>query len=95
MVEDGPSGKDLAARDVISRCISEESRAGRGCGPNKDYINLHVGHLDADMLAKRLPGISESVKAFCGRDISKEPIPVIPTVHIVWEEYQPISKQKF
>ena len=81
MLEYAPNAKDLAARDVISRFISKEISAGRGCGPNKDYINLHLEHLDADMLAKRLPGISESVKAFCGKDISKEPIPVIPTVH--------------
>ncbi len=81
MLEYAPNAKDLAARDVISRFISKEISAGRGCGPNKDYINLHLEHLDADMLAKRLPGISESVKAFCGRDVSKEPIPVIPTVH--------------
>ena len=81
MLEYAPNAKDLAARDVISRFISKEITAGRGCGPNKDYIHLHLEHLDADMLAKRLPGISESVKAFCGRDISKEPIPVIPTVH--------------
>ena len=81
MLEYAPNAKDLAARDVISRFISKEISAGRGCGPNKDYINLHLEHLDADMLSKRLPGISESVKAFCGRDISKEPIPVVPTVH--------------
>jgi succinate dehydrogenase / fumarate reductase flavoprotein subunit len=81
MVEYAPNAKDLAARDVISRFISKEISEGRGCGPNKDYMHLHLEHLDADMLAKRLPGISESVKAFCGRDISKEPIPVIPTVH--------------
>ena len=81
MLEYAPNAKDLAARDVISRFISKEISAGLGCGPNKDYIHLHLEHLDADMLAKRLPGISESVKAFCGRDISKEPIPVIPTVH--------------
>ncbi len=81
MLEYAPNAKDLAARDVISRFISKEISAGRGCGPNKDYINLHLEHLDADMLAKRLPGISESVKAFCGRDVSKEPIPVVPTVH--------------
>jgi len=81
MLEYAPNAKDLAARDVISRFISKEISAGRGCGPNKDYINLHLEHLDANMLAKRLPGISESVKAFCGRDVSKEPIPVVPTVH--------------
>ena len=81
MLEYAPNAKDLAARDVISRFISKEISAGRGCGPNKDYINLHLEHLDAEMLSKRLPGISESVKAFCGRDISKEPIPVVPTVH--------------
>ena len=81
MLEYAPNAKDLAARDVISRFISKEISAGRGCGSNKDYINLHLEHLDADMLAKRLPGISESVKAFCGRDVSKEPIPVVPTVH--------------
>ncbi len=81
MLKYAPNAKDLAARDVISRFISKEISAGRGCGPNKDYINLHLEHLDADMLSKRLPGISESVKAFCGRDVSKEPIPVVPTVH--------------
>tara|TARA_B100000965_G_scaffold10528_1_gene8167 strand:- start:1719 stop:3497 length:1779 start_codon:yes stop_codon:yes gene_type:complete len=81
MLEYAPNAKDLAARDVISRFISKEISAGRGCGPNKDYINLHLEHLDSEMLAKRLPGISESVKAFCGKDVSKEPIPVIPTVH--------------
>ena len=80
MLEYAPNAKDLAARDVISRFISKEISAGRGCGPNKDYINLHLEHLDADMLAKRLPGISESVKAFCGRDFQKA-IPVVPTVH--------------
>ena len=81
MLEYAPKAKDLAALDVISRFISKEISEGRGCGPNKDYMHLHLEHLDADMLAKRLPGISESVKAFCGRDIYKEPIPVIPTVH--------------
>ena len=81
MLEYAPNAKDLAARDVISRFISKEISAGRGCGPNKDYINLHLEHLDANMLAKRPPGISESVKAFCGRDISKEPIPVLLPFH--------------
>ncbi|MDA1284068.1 MAG: succinate dehydrogenase flavoprotein subunit [Proteobacteria bacterium] len=81
MLDYAPHAKDLAARDVISRFISMEIKEGRGCGPNKDYINLHLDHLDPVLLAKRLPGISESARTFCGVDINKEPIPVIPTVH--------------
>ena len=76
-----PSAKDLASRDVVSRCMTMEINAGRGVGPNKDHIHLHLNHLPPDVLAERLPGISESAKIFAGVDLNKEPIPVIPTVH--------------
>lgn len=76
-----PSAKDLASRDVVSRSMTMEIREGRGVGPNKDHIFLHLDHLPADLLHKRLPGISESAKIFAGVDVTKEPIPVIPTVH--------------
>jgi len=76
-----PSAKDLASRDVVSRSMAMEIREGRGVGPNKDHIYLHLDHLDPDILAERLPGISESAKIFAGVDVTKEPIPVIPTVH--------------
>ena len=76
-----PSAKDLASRDVVSRAMTMEIRAGRGVGPDKDHIYLHLDHLGADLLAERLPGISESAKIFAGVDVTKEPIPVIPTVH--------------
>ncbi len=76
-----PSAKDLASRDVVSRSMTIEIREGRGVGANKDHIFLHLDHLDADMLAERLPGISESAKIFAGVDVNKEPIPVLPTVH--------------
>ena len=76
-----PSAKDLASRDVVSRCMTMEINAGRGVGPNKDHIHLHLNHLPPDILAERLPGISESAKIFAGVDLNKEPIPVIPTVH--------------
>jgi succinate dehydrogenase / fumarate reductase flavoprotein subunit len=76
-----PSAKDLASRDVVSRSMTMEIREGRGVGPNKDHINLHLDHLDPKVLHERLPGISESAKIFAGVDVTREPIPVIPTVH--------------
>ncbi len=76
-----PSAKDLASRDVVSRAMTIEIREGRGVGPNKDHIFLHLSHLDPKILHERLPGISESARVFAGVDVTKEPIPVIPTVH--------------
>ncbi len=76
-----PSAKDLASRDVVSRCMTMEIREGRGVGPDKDHIFLHLDHLDPDLLAERLPGISESAHIFAGVDVTKAPIPVLPTVH--------------
>ena len=76
-----PSAKDLASRDVVSRSMTIEIREGRGVGKNKDHIYLHLDHLDPAILAERLPGISESAKIFAGVDVTREPIPVLPTVH--------------
>ncbi|WP_449256847.1 succinate dehydrogenase flavoprotein subunit [Bosea sp. (in: a-proteobacteria)] len=76
-----PSAKDLASRDVVSRSMTMEIRAGRGVGKNKDHIYLHLDHLDPKILHERLPGISESAKIFAGVDVTREPIPVLPTVH--------------
>ncbi|AZU04954.1 succinate dehydrogenase flavoprotein subunit [Glycocaulis alkaliphilus] len=76
-----PSAKDLASRDVVSRSMTIEIREGRGVGPNKDHIFLHLDHLDPKVLHERLPGISESAKIFAGVDVTREPIPVLPTVH--------------
>src|SRR3982751_4252854 len=76
-----PSAKDLASRDVVSRAMTMEIRAGRGVGKAKDHIYLHLDHLDPKILHERLPGISESAKIFAGVDVTKEPIPVLPTVH--------------
>ncbi|MBA3582391.1 MAG: succinate dehydrogenase flavoprotein subunit [Gammaproteobacteria bacterium] len=76
-----PSRKDLASRDVVSRSMTIEIRDGKGVGPDKDHIYLHLEHLGADVLHERLPGISESAKVFAGVDVTKEPIPVLPTVH--------------
>jgi succinate dehydrogenase / fumarate reductase, flavoprotein subunit len=76
-----PSAKDLASRDVVSRSMTMEINEGRGCGPNKDYIMLHLEHLGAEILHERLPGISETAKVFAGVEVTKEPIPVLPTVH--------------
>jgi len=76
-----PTYKDLASRDVVSRCMTMEIREGRGVGPNKDHINLHLDHLPPETLALRLPGISESARIFAGVDLTREPIPVLPTVH--------------
>ena len=75
-----PSAKDLASRDVVSRSMTMEVRAGRGVGKDKDHIYLHLDHLDPKILHERLPGISESATIFAGVDVTKEPIPVIPTV---------------
>jgi succinate dehydrogenase / fumarate reductase flavoprotein subunit len=76
-----PSAKDLASRDVVSRSMTMEIREGRGVGKNKDHIHLHLEHLDPKVLHERLPGISESAKIFAGVDVTKEPIPILPTVH--------------
>nr|VFK38162.1 MAG: succinate dehydrogenase subunit A [Candidatus Kentron sp. TC]VFK38829.1 MAG: succinate dehydrogenase / fumarate reductase flavoprotein subunit [Candidatus Kentron sp. TC]VFK54426.1 MAG: succinate dehydrogenase / fumarate reductase flavoprotein subunit [Candidatus Kentron sp. TC] len=76
-----PSAKDLASRDVVSRSMTVEIREGRGVGAEKDHIHLHLEHLGPEVLAERLPGISESARIFAGVDVTKEPIPVIPTVH--------------
>ena len=76
-----PHYKDLASRDVVSRCMTIEIREGRGVGPNKDHIHLNLSHLPKAPLDLRLPGISESARIFAGVDLTKEPIPVLPTVH--------------
>src|SRR5271157_5034532 len=76
-----PTAKDLASRDVVSRSMTVEINEGRGVGPNKDHILLHLEHLGADLLHERLPGISETARVFAGVDVTKEPIPVLPTVH--------------
>ncbi len=76
-----PTAKDLASRDVVSRSMTVEINEGRGCGPAKDHIMLHLEHLGAELLHERLPGISETAKVFAGVDVTKEPIPVLPTVH--------------
>jgi succinate dehydrogenase / fumarate reductase flavoprotein subunit len=76
-----PNAKDLASRDVVSRAMTIEIREGRGVGPNKDHIHLHLSHLDPKIIHERLPGISESARIFAGVDVTKEPIPVLPTVH--------------
>jgi len=76
-----PSAKDLASRDVVSRAMTIEIREGRGVGKKKDHIFLHLDHLDPAVLHQRLPGISESAKIFAGVDVTREPIPVLPTVH--------------
>ncbi len=81
MERHAPSAKDLASRDVVSRSMTIEIMEGRGVGPNGDHIHLHLDHLPPADLAKRLPGITESAKVFAGVDLTKEPIPVIPTVH--------------
>ena len=76
-----PTAKDLASRDVVSRSMTIEINEGRGVGPNKDHIFMHLEHIDPATLQMRLPGISETAKIFCGVDVTKEPIPVLPTVH--------------
>jgi succinate dehydrogenase / fumarate reductase, flavoprotein subunit len=76
-----PTYKDLASRDVVSRCMTLEIREGRGVGKDGDHIHLHLNHLPPATLHERLPGISESARIFAGVDVTKEPIPVLPTVH--------------
>jgi succinate dehydrogenase / fumarate reductase, flavoprotein subunit len=76
-----PSAKDLASRDVVSRCMAMEVREGRGVGEHKDHINLHLDHIDPKVLAERLPGITETGKIFAGVDLTRQPLPVSPTVH--------------
>src|SRR6187455_405834 len=76
-----PSARDLASRDVVSRSMAMEIREGRGVGPEKDHIHLHLDHIDPEILAERLPGITESGKVFAGVDLTRQPLPVTPTVH--------------
>ena len=76
-----PTMKDLAPRDFVSRCMDQEIKEGRGCGPNKDYINLDMTHLGGDTIMKRLPSVFEIGLNFANVDITKEPIPVVPTIH--------------
>merc|ERR1719327_990758 len=81
MARYAPTAKDLASRDVVSRAMTMEIREGRGVGPNADHVYLHLDHLPPETLAERLPGISETAKIFAGVDVTKEPAPVLPTVH--------------
>src|SRR5260221_477564 len=76
-----PSAKDLASRDVVSRAMTIEIREGRGVGKRKDHILLHLDHLDPKILQERLPGISESARIFANVDVTREPIPIVPTAH--------------
>jgi len=76
-----PSAKDLASRDVVSRSMTVEIREGRGVGPRGDHIHLHIEHLDPNLIHERLPGIAESARIFAGVDVTREPIPVLPTCH--------------
>lgn len=76
-----PNAKDLASRDVVSRAMTIEIREGRGCGPDGDHIHLQLSHLPSEQLALRLPGISETAMIFAGVDVTREPVPVLPTVH--------------
>jgi succinate dehydrogenase / fumarate reductase flavoprotein subunit len=76
-----PNAKDLASRDVVSRAMTLEIREGRGVGPHKDHLHLHLEHLGADVIAKRLPGIAETAMIFANVDVTRSPIPVQPTVH--------------
>lgn len=72
---------DLASRDVVSRAMTVEMREGRGCGPKKDHMMMHLEHLGSELLHERLPGIIETSRIFAGVDVTKEPVPVLPTVH--------------
>src|SRR4029078_8617222 len=74
-----PSAKDLASRDVVSRSMTIEIREGRGVGKKKDHIYLHIDHLDPAVIKERLPGISESARIFAGVDVTREPLPLLPT----------------
>jgi succinate dehydrogenase (ubiquinone) flavoprotein subunit len=80
-----PAAKDLASRDVVSRSMNVEIREGRGCGPDGDHIHLQLSHLPPDVIFDRLPGIAETASIFSGVDVTKQPIPVIPTVHYCME----------
>lgn len=84
-----PTAKDLASRDVVSRSMTIEIREGRGVGPDKDHLYLQLSHLPPEVLHERLPGISETAAIFSGVDVTKEPIPVLPTVHYnsEWRTY--------
>lgn len=95
-----PTAKDLASRDVVSRSMTIEIREGRGVGPDKDHIYLQLSHLPPDVLHERLPGISETAAIFSGVDVTKEPIPVLPTVHynstlIMIIHGKPLSNKSF
>jgi len=81
MARYAPTAKDLASRDVVSRSMTIEIREGRGVGPDKDHLYLQLSHLPPQVLHERLPGISETAAIFAGVDVTKEPIPVLPTVH--------------
>ena len=76
-----PTAKDLASRDVVSRAMTVEINEGRGVGNDNDHIMLHLEHIDPETLHKQLPGITETAKIFCGGDVTRAPIPVLPTVH--------------
>src|SRR5262249_22444587 len=76
-----PSAKDLAGRDVVCRAMITEVNEGRGCGPAKDHILLHLEHLGADILHERLPGIMETARIFAGVDVTRDPVAVMPTIH--------------
>src|SRR5207302_10230479 len=78
---EAPNAKDLGSRDVVSRAMTIEIREGRGVGPMKDHIYLNLSHLDPKVIHERLPGITESARIFAGVDVTKQPIPVLPTVH--------------
>eukprot|EP01116_Phalansterium_solitarium_P013059 TRINITY_DN2994_c0_g1_i2.p1 TRINITY_DN2994_c0_g1~~TRINITY_DN2994_c0_g1_i2.p1 ORF type:complete len:650 (+),score=234.45 TRINITY_DN2994_c0_g1_i2:182-2131(+) len=81
MARYAPTAKDLASRDVVSRSITVEVREGRGCGPQKDHCLLDISHLGAETINERLPGIAETAAIFAGVDVTKQPIPILPTVH--------------
>ena len=81
MARYAPTAQDLASRDVVSRAMTMEILEGRGCGEEKDHLYLHLNHLPPEVLHERLPGISETAKIFAGVDVTKEPVPVVPTVH--------------
>ena len=85
-----PTAKDLASRDVVSRSMTLEIREGRGVGPDKDHLYLQLSHLPPEVLHERLPGISETAAIFSGVDVTKEPIPVLPTVHYNSELHCPV-----
>jgi len=89
-----PNAKDLASRDVVSRSIAIEINEGRGIGKNKDHVHLHIEHIDPKIIESRLPGISESVEIFVGKDVTKNPYPLYQQSTIIWVVYQQIIKQK-